>query len=227
MTLTGDTSTDAQAFYELVESGHKELKAIRQRGKSPSFGMQYGAHPPKVASSIKCTLAEAEVIFNRYHGELYPGVTRFREEYVEPTVATNNRIHMGLGAYMKTDNPRKDGRTLTNSCSQFWSVLTLLTINKMHQLIDDVGLQDDIFCTSTIYDSIYFCVRENATTIKWLNDNLVTIMSQHFIDAQVVDTPAISEIGLDWSDLHHVANGASVSDIQTILDSIHSKATHD
>jgi hypothetical protein len=33
MPLTGDTATDVKKFYELVESGHTELKAIRQKGK--------------------------------------------------------------------------------------------------------------------------------------------------------------------------------------------------
>jgi DNA polymerase I-like protein with 3'-5' exonuclease and polymerase domains len=33
MTLTGNTATDVKKFYELVESGHTELKAIRQKGK--------------------------------------------------------------------------------------------------------------------------------------------------------------------------------------------------
>ena len=97
----------------------------------------------------------------------------------------------------------------------------------MHQLIDDNNLQDDIFCTSTIYDSIYYCVREDATVIKWLNDNIIPIITQDFMVGQVIHNEASAEIGLDWSDLHHVANGATISDIQTILDSIHSKATYD
>lgn len=115
MTLTGDTTTDVREYHRLVESGHKELKAIRQRGKAPSFGMQYGAYPPKIQSSIKCTLEEAESIFNRYHNELYPGVTTFREEYVTPTVECDHKIHMGLGSYLLTDAPGRDIRTLTNS----------------------------------------------------------------------------------------------------------------
>lgn len=97
----------------------------------------------------------------------------------------------------------------------------------MHQLIDDNNLQDDIFCTSTIYDSIYFCVREDAAIIKWLNDNIIPIITQDFMAGQVIHNEASAEIGLDWSDLHHVANGATISNIQTILDSIHSKAAYD
>ena len=33
MPLTGDTVTDVKLFFKLQDEGHKELKAIRQRGK--------------------------------------------------------------------------------------------------------------------------------------------------------------------------------------------------
>ena len=221
MTLTNDTNTDVREYYRLVEEGHVELGAIRQRGKAPSFGMQYGAYPPKIQSSIKCTMEEAESIFNRYHNELYPGVTKFREEYVVPTVTKDRKIHMGLGAYMKTDNPNRDIRTLTNGCSQFWSILTLLSINKMHQLIDAAGLQNDVKCISTIYDSIYYTVTDKPEIIKWVNDNLVACMVQDFIPDQTVQNTAIAEIGLDWASLNKISNNASIEEITATLKDIY------
>jgi len=220
MPLTGDTTTDVKEYHRLVESGHKELKAIRQRGKAPSFGMQYGAYPPKIQSSIKCTLEEAEQIFNRYHNELYPGVTQFREEYVTPTVECDHKIHMGMGSYLLTDSPGKDIRTLTNSCSQFWSILTLLTINKMHIEIAEAGMEDHVKCVSTIYDSIYFEVTDDAQVIKWLNDTLVPIMTTPFMENQSVQNEATSEIGYDWATMVQVKNNASVEDIQAVQDEI-------
>ena len=33
MPITGDTVTDVKLFFKLQDEGHKELKAIRQRGK--------------------------------------------------------------------------------------------------------------------------------------------------------------------------------------------------
>lgn len=227
MPLTGDTVTDVKQFFELQESGHKQLKAIRQKGKPATFGLSYGAHPPKVSRTLKISLPAAEAIFDSYHNELYSGITRYREDYVLPTAKSQGSLHLGLGFRIKSDKPDRDIRTLANNTCQFWSIITALTINKIHQLIDDAGLQDDIFCTSTIYDSIYFCVREDAFIIHWLNTNIVPIITQDFMIDQIIPNEAAGEIGLDWSDLHHVANGATTSDIQTILDSIHSKATHD
>jgi len=217
MELTGDTIVDVKKFHELVESGHKELKTIRQKGKAPSFGMQYGAYPPKIADSIKCSLEEAEVIFNRYHNELYPGVTRFREDYVEPTARKDRRIHMGLGAYIRSDRPDKDIRTITNSCSQFWSILTLLTIHELNYHIDTNNLSESIQVISTIYDSIYLTVDEDPTIIKWLNDHIVPIMTKDFITEQHVKNEATGEIGYDWATMKQVSNNATLEEIQSTL----------
>lgn len=209
LSLTGDAVTDTRNYYNEVEAGNKALKAIRQKGKAPSFGMQYGAYPPKIASSIKCSIEEAEQIFNRYHNELYPGVTKFREEYVTPTAKKTGRMHMGLGCYIYTDNPDKDIRTITNSCSQFWSILTILTINKLHKEIDKQNLTNDIKIVSSIYDSLYFEVTENTSIIKWLNDTLVPIMTQDFLENQTVPNEATSEIGYDWADMVQIPHNAS------------------
>lgn len=80
-----------------------------------NVGLAYGAFPKKVASSIKCTLEEAEGIFYSYHMELFPGITKFREDYVLPTALAKGEIHLGLGFYIKSDDPDRDIRTLNNA----------------------------------------------------------------------------------------------------------------
>ena len=218
MEFTGNTIEDVRTFNKLRKS-IAILDEIRQRSKPVSFGLQYGAYPPKVAASIKCSLAAAEVIFNRYHNELYPSVTKFREEYVLPTAHQNGQIHLGLGCYIKTDNPERDIRTITNACSQFWSILTALAINKMHQLIDEAGLQDDIIITSTIYDSVYFEVRKRPEIIKWLNDHLIPIMNTDFLQNQVVPNDCALDIGPSWAELKELHHNASTYEITAILSS--------
>ena len=179
--------------------------------------MSYGAFPPKVASSIKCSLEEAEQIFNNYHNKMFPGITRYREEYVLPTAEKEGRLHLGLGCYINTDNAKRDIRTISNASAQFWSILTLLTINKMHKLIDEAGLQEDIKVVSTIYDSIYFEVKEDPTIIKWLNDHLIPIMTQRFMEGQIVDNEAELEIGPNWAELKAISNNANIDEIKDCL----------
>ena len=219
--LTGDLTVDAKLYEsKLDEIG--ELKKIRQRGKGPTFGLQYGAHPPKIAATIKCTLSEAQQIFNRYHNELYPKVTEFRENYVMPTALENGKIHLGLGCYIKTDDPNRDCRTIVNSCSQFWSILTLLAINKVNLLIEQAGLSDSIRCISSIYDSVYYEVKEDTTTLKWLNDTLIPVMEQDFIPNQIVKNIVALDIGYDWANLKTISNMATENEIQETLDSFKS-----
>ena len=222
MGITGNTTADVRTMYELVEGGHKELKAIRQKGKPATFGLSYGAFPPKVARTLKISVPAAQSIFDSYHNELYSGITDYRENYVLPTSAEHGKIHLGMGCYLKTDNASRDIRTLNNATCQFWSILTLLTINKMHQLIDDAGLHNDVQCISTIYDSIYYIVKDDATTLKWVNDKLVPIMVQDWMENQTIANEATAEIGYDWADMEQIPNGATLEEIKAVLANIRS-----
>jgi DNA polymerase-1 len=210
-----DLTEAALEFKRLVDDGHIPLKELRNRGKRISFGLAYGCGARKVALAAKVSLEEAEKIFNAYHNELYPGVTKYREEYVLKTALSQGYIHMGLGFRIYTDAPHKDIRTLNNSTCQFWSILSVLTINKMHQLIDQAGYSNDIFITSSIYDSIYYCVRDNPVIIKWLNDTLIPVMETKYMEGQILDNSVDLEIGPSWAKLYKLPHNA---DIETIVE---------
>lgn len=203
-----------------LEDGDKEVKKLRQISKNITFGASYGAFPKKIASQIKCPLEEAEQIFNAYHNDMYPGITQYREEYVIPTAMANGKIHMGMGCYIATDDPERDQRTLHNSTAQFWSILTLLAVNKLHQAIDDAGLQNDIKVISTIYDAIYVEVTQDANIVKWLNDTLVPIMLQDFIPDQIVHNDAEGEIGYDWYQTVKLPHNAPLDEIIQLMESL-------
>lgn len=211
-----DTTEAALRFKAVMDGGNVILKDLRNRGKRISFGLAYGAFPKKVSVSAKIPLEEAESIFKAYHEELYPGVTAYRENYVLKSARENGFIHMGLGARIYTDSPDKDIRTLTNSTCQFWSILSLLTINKLHQLIDEAGYQNDIIITSSIYDSIYFCIRDDAKIIKWLNDVIVPVMETKYMAGQILDNSVDLEIGPDWYELYKLPHNAPVEEISAI-----------
>ncbi len=214
-----DYKEASRKFKQLVDSGDKTAKSIRQRSKGPTFGLSYGAFPPKVASSIKCTLEEVETIFNRYHNELYKDITAYREQVLN-YAKQHGYVHLGLGCRLYTDDPEKDIRTLANATVQFWSILTLLAINELHYLIDKLGYQKDIRVVSTIYDSIYLEVKSNPVIIKWLNDTLIKLMTAIYLPKEVVHNEAEGEIGTSWADLHELPNNASTEQIEQILKEI-------
>lgn len=215
-----DNKLASRLLKQKVDEGDKSAKSVRQDSKPISFGLAYGAFPKKVAATVKIPLIEAEGIFNAYHNELYPGITNYRENYVLPTANSTGRIHLGLGFYLNSDSPDRDIRTLNNGTCQFWSTLTALTINKMHQLIDEAGYQNDVFMVSTIYDSIYAEVREDPTIIKWYNDNIIPIMITDFMEGQLVHNDAQLELGRDWASLHPLSHNAPISEIQSVLESL-------
>ena len=220
MPLTGDTPTDAMNFKKLVDEGNADADKLRQESKGPTFGLAYGAFPPKIAATLKIPIEEAEEIFNNYHNVLYPGITDYRENYVLPTAKEHGEIHLGLGFSLKTDDADRDIRTLANATCQFWSILTALTINKMHQLIDQEGLEHDVKVISTIYDSIYIEVTKDPSIIKWVNDNLIDSMLVDFMEGQTIHNEAESDIGYNWAEMVRIPNGASIEDIEKALSSL-------
>jgi hypothetical protein len=151
---------------------------------------------------------------------MYPGITRYREEYVLPTAIEHGKLHLALGFSIWTDNPSKDIRTLANATCQVWSILTQIAINKIHQLIDQAGYQDDIKVTSTIYDSIYFEIRDDPKIIQWLNNRIVPILEKDFMEDQVVPNSADLELGSDWATLHTLTHNASIREITGVLNKL-------
>lgn len=204
-------------YHKEVENGNKALKAIRQRSKPCTFLLSYGGFPKKLASQAKMPIEQAEQIFNRYHNELYPEVSAMRDKVLDSAVQ-NGRIHLGLGCFMNTSNPDKEIRTLFNACSQFWSLLTLFTVNKMNHLIQEKNLQDDVQIVSTIYDSIYIHVKKDIPLIKWVNDTIIPILTTDFITDTIVHNEATGEVGFNWYDTVPIANGASPEEIDQAIE---------
>jgi hypothetical protein len=159
-------------------------------------------------------------MYDNYHNVLYPNIMKNVNEYILPRAKEQGFLHLGLGFRLHTDDPDKQVRTLNNALNQFWSILTLLTINKLHNLIDKAGLEGKIKVTATIYDSIYFQVVDDPNVIKWLNDNLIPIMEQDFIKDQLVSNEAELEIGSSWADLHKLPHNADVDTITNTLKDI-------
>lgn len=129
----------------------------------------------------------------------------------------NGIVHAGLGCYLNTFDPDKENRTDFNFMSQFWSIITILTINKMHTLIEQTGYINDIQIVCSIYDSIYLIVKKDANIIKWLNDTIIPIITKDFITDIIVHNEAEGEIGFNWYDTVAIHNNASIEEIEEAI----------
>ena len=213
--IMGDNEDNVEyvkRFKTLVDDGDKVLDKIRFDSKAPTFKLAYGGFPDAHKGGVI-----TQEIFDNYHNILYPGITDYRENYVLPQTKEDGYIHLGLGCRIYSDNPDKDIRTLNNATVQFWSILTLIAVNELNYRIEDEDLSEDIAIHSTIYDSIYFYVKKDAETIKWVNDNAVEILCAPYLENQIVQNEACGEIGNNWADLNKVPNNSSVKEIEEIL----------
>lgn len=217
MALTGNKVVDAREFMRLVNDGNKELKAIRQKSKPVTFKCAYLGMPDADKGG-----AITEEIYNNYHKVLYPSIMQQVNDYILPTLREKGKIHLGLGCYLKSDNPDRDVRSVNNALNQFWSILSLLTMHKLNIEIDAAGYTNDIFITSSVYDSIYLCVKKDATIIKWLNDNIIPIMTKDFVVNQRIKNLAALNLGTSWADVENIELpvDADLKYIETILSSI-------
>lgn len=217
--LVGEHATmleTVKAFMAMNDAGNKDIDAIRFKSKAPTFKLAYGGFPDEAKGGVI-----TQEIFDNYHNNLYPGITDYRENYVLPTTRNNGYIHLGLGCRIYSDDANGDIRTLNNATCQFWSIITQIAINELNYRAERDGMTEKVKVCSTIYDSIYFYVEDNAETVKWLNDNAVEVLCVDYIEDQVVKNEAEGEIGKNWADLHKVINNASVEDIEKVLEKIY------
>ncbi len=204
-----------KAFMQGVDKGDKTLKNLRQISKGPTFKLAYGGYPDADKGGVI-----TQEIFDNYHKLLYPGITRYREEYILPTVQKQGFIHLGLGCRLYSNNASTDIRTLNNATVQFWSILTLIAINEFNHRIREEKLTDVVKVQSTIYDSVYNNVIRDPDTLKWVNDTLIELMTVQYLEDETIHNEAEGEIGLNWADLHVVPNNASVDDIRGVLNEL-------
>jgi hypothetical protein len=213
MGVNTDNVEYVKEFYRRVEEDKNTiLKGIRTRSKTPTFKLAYGGFPDADKGG---TITQQ--IFDNYHNVLYPGITKYREEYVLPSTRKKGYIHLGLGCRMYSSNPHQAIRTLNNATVQFWSILTMIAINEFNHQVREEGLENWVEINSTIYDSIYMQVERDPELIKWVNDTIIPILCVQYLEPEVIHNEASGEIGLNWYDLHKIKNNASEEAIAEIL----------
>ncbi len=192
---------------------NKELKSLRQDSKPISFKLAFGGFPD-IDKGGNIT----QDIFDKYHTELYPGVTSYNNDIVMAQARQEGQAYLGMGFHIRTDDPDRHNRTICNATAQFWDIISALTMAEMSQRIKLAGYSADILLTSTIYDSLYYECRADAEIVQWLNNNLVEVMTKQMFHYQPVPNKANLDIGLNWSDLTELPNNADLQTIKELLD---------
>jgi hypothetical protein len=201
-----------KTFMQKYDEEHSVIKKLRQDSKAPTFKLAYGGYPDSDRGGVI-----TQELFDRYHNVLYPGITDYRENYVLPAAKSQGYVHLGLGCRIYTDDPDNDIRTLHNATVQFWSILTLIAVNELNYRVEQENLQEYVQVQSTIYDSIYTQTYRDPEIIKWVNDNMIEVMTAQYLEKEEIHNAAEGEIGLNWADLHKVPNNASVQQIEEVL----------
>lgn len=198
-----------------MASDSKEIKELRQASKAVTFKLSYGGFPDdSKGGSI------TQEIFDIYHNELYPEITDYRENYILTTAKKTGEIHLNLGACLRTNDADKDIRTLNNASVQSFSDITMIAgaqfMDKVHQL----NKQNEIKVFNIVYDAIYVEADLRPDTIKWVNDNLIPLMTQQYLEQEDIPNAAECDLGLNLADTITIPNNASIEQIEEVLDKL-------
>jgi DNA polymerase-1 len=211
------TSLDVNKQYKAMCDTNPIAKKLRNDSKRVSFGLVYGSYPPKVAKSIGCSLQEAELIFNNFHNMLYPGVTKYREEYVFKQVKQHGWIHLNWGLKLFSDDAKRDIRTLNNSTMQCYSNLTQIAAVEFDRLYKQSKFCNDIKLVNIVHDCLYYEITDSLECIKYFNDNLPKVMCKQFINDQALQIKAEIDIGPSLAKCVTLPNNATTEQITELL----------
>lgn len=124
---------------------------------------------------------------------------------------------MLLGASLKTDNADKDIRTLNNASIQSFSAITLIAGAQFNELVKSEHKQNEVKLFNMVYDAIYIEADLNAHTIKWVNDNLIPLMTQQYLEQEDIPNAAECDIGFNLAETFTLPNNASIEQIEEVL----------
>ena len=200
-----------QLCYALTDT-NSEAKQLRTDSKPITFKCAYGGYPDSHKGGVI-----TQAIFDRYHEELYPGVNKFKTEYVIPTVNSNKSLHLNWGLRLATDNPRGDLLPLNNANFQGYSDLTCIAAVKFRNLYLSQGNPHNVMGLNIIHDALYYELDDTPEAVEWVNTNLIACMTPDFLINQTVHLRAECDFGYNQKDMVTMPNNA---DLATIIDKL-------
>jgi len=162
--------------------------------------------------TVTIAFNEAQVQFGHEHGyvELAFGL-RLRTPILAASVINSSKTPYAVKA---------EGRSAVNAVTQSWGMLINRAIIHTNNDIEQSVSVYDILPINAIHDALYFIVREDVKTIKFLNDRLIHHMEWNDhpkIKSKKVPMKADLELGRSWDKMKTLKNKATEAEITTFL----------
>ena len=215
-----------------INSIKKLHKKERQDSKPITFALTYAGTHITLMNNCGFSKEEAKRIEANFH-KLY----RISDEWIKAIVEeakTIGYIPMAFGARIRTPllaktigtgksvpfEAMKEARSAGNAATQSYCALTLRAMNEFRKRVWDSPYIYDILPSATIYDSIYFFIRNDITIATWLNTNLIDCM--RWQDMKELEHPTIKISSVleifypSWKDVIEIPNNISEEEIKRI-----------
>ena len=184
----------------------------KQRGKSkaPTFAMTYEGTPFTLEVSCGFTKPEAKQIYDRYH-ELYKVSDDWMDQKIDEasltgyaTLAFGLKLRCPvlkktiLGSKYTPHQASAERRTVANAVGgQSYGLLNSRAGVAFQELTLQSEHRFNIKPCAHIHDAQYFLVKNNYSTIKWVNDNLVPCVEwQDLPELQRADVKLTGNLGI-------------------------------
>jgi DNA polymerase-1 len=215
-----------------INSIGKKYPKERQDSKGPTFALTYGGTHHALVEQCGFTKDQALDIESKYH-ELYKVSDQWVEEKIKKASKTGY-VEVAFGLKLRTPllaktdpnktytpyEAQKEARTAGNALGQSYCMLNTRAAMEFMRRVWASPYKHDIRMICLIHDAIYLMVRNNATVVKWVNDNLTDCMSWQGLPEiqhpQVKLSGAMDIFYPTWADTIGVPVGATKDEIKQI-----------
>lgn len=185
--LIHELTPDEVKAYDVgqINSIEKKHKPLRQESKVPTFALTYDGTFNTLMTGSGFSMEKAKMIEARYH-ELYVVSDQWVSAKLDQaskdgfvTVAFGLRVRTPLLKQVVRKTSRTpyeaeaEGRSAGNALGQSWCLLNSRANMAFMQTVRKSRYRLDIRPCSQIHDAGYYLIRDDISTVKFANDELV------------------------------------------------------
>ena len=202
----------------VINSIKKKYPEIRQKGKSYTFGMSYGASEHLVGKEIY----EAYWTLYKVTKEYQDGIIKQAEKqgYLISRYSGLRLLIPDIKSW-SSQIKEKAQRVATNFNIQSGNILTLYAIVCFQKKIEEAGLINEVKIVNTIHDSILLYIKLNPKIIKFVNDNLIKCMIGNYnnslYEEPIVKLEAELDLGYNYKENITLSNNINEKEIEKYL----------